>query len=112
MSFGEMAHGVFSNGFWKNFNVGHVILIALALIGWGRFEEQFSEIAKAQTSQQTQINDTIKNGTEHSNRTEISQQAQIDDLNRRINNDEQVLQQLVPKVERIDTNVLVLMNKR
>ena len=112
MSFEEMVKGTFSNGFWKGFNIGHVVLIGLILIGYGRFSEQFSELKATQSAQQTQMDYMNKNGTGRSHEVDTDQQTQINELNRRVNNDEQILQQLVPRIERIDANLVILMNRK
>ena len=51
-------------------------------------------------------------GTRRSHETDTSQQVEIDDLTRRVNNHDAILNALVPKVERIDTNVLMMLSQQ
>lgn len=85
-----------------------IVTIFLAGVVWARLEYRVDTNAQAIASTTSAMLDMDKNGTRRSHETDTNQQTQIDEINRRLANVEGVVRDLVPKVERIDANVLTL----
>lgn len=105
-------------GVWIRFSV-QVLLIIVGVLGvFFKLDNRVDNNEKAielgrqeRAAILSQIATIDTNGTHRSHEVDTAQQTQIDETIRRVGSIEAVLRDLVPKVERIDTNVLVLMSR-
>jgi hypothetical protein len=96
---------------WIRFGI-QVALLLFAISGiYFKVDNRVSNLESQVHGNTAAIASMDTNGTHKSHETDYGQQTQIDDLGRRVSNLEAILRDLVPKVERIDTNVLVLMTR-
>ena len=99
------------NSGWVRFAV-QVALLLFAIAGiYFKVDNRVTNLEHKVEANSASIQQMDTSGTHKSHETDFGQQTQIDDLTRRTTNLESVLRDLVPKVERIDTNVLVLMTR-
>lgn len=89
-----------------------LITIGLATGVYFRMENRVDNIEKAIAGNISQVAYMNEHGTNRSHEVDSNQQTQMDEINRRVTNLEGIMRDLVPKVERIDTNVLTLMTRR
>ena len=89
-----MMEKILHSDFFRSFNIGHVTLIIVALIGFGRIMQRLDDLEKAQPKQIDMID---------------RQQNQIVELQRRADVTDSIFRQVVPKLETLNNNVLTLM---
>lgn len=88
-----------------------LIAVALALGFYFKLDNRVTNNTEATNNARREIAEIDSRGTRKSHETDSTQEQSISELNRRVTNLESILRDLVPKVERIDTNVLVLMTR-
>ena len=91
----------------------HLLQLVVTIIVAGgiyfRLDNRVTNNTTAIDANTKSISDIDNRGTRKSHEATVTQDQEINELNRRVTNLENILRDLVPKVERIDTNVLVLM---
>lgn len=106
-----MAGNIAHSSFWRGFNIGHALVIVVALLGFGRLQQRLDDVEKAQTTQASQISRMDQDGTRQGHENQQVQQLEIDQLARRLDTHDSIFRDLIPKVERIDANLLTLMSR-
>jgi hypothetical protein len=96
---------------WLRFAGQIVFMLMLAAGVYFNLDNRVSNVEKLAATTLASQQTMDAGGTHKSHETDFGQQAQIDETVRRVANLESILRDLVPKVERIDTNVLVLMGR-
>ena len=96
---------------WARFGI-QIVVVLLSVSGvYYKMDNRLSNVERMTLDNRTLITTMDSNGTHRSHEIDYGQQTQIDDIGRRLANIEVVLRDFIPKVERIDTNVLILMTQ-
>src|SRR5213075_1208859 len=74
---------VIRSPFWRP-NIGHVVIVATILIGWGRMSERFDSVIQKQGEDEKQIEKMNAGGTEFSSNKLIAENTLLTDHTERI----------------------------
>jgi hypothetical protein len=92
---------VLRNPFWKP-NIGHIVIVATVLFGWGRMSERFDTMLAKQVEDEKKLESIDKNGTNYSSNKLFFDQNLLTDHNERIRKIEDAVVNVAVLKEKID----------